>query len=206
MGRRSASRSRGRQLIRPHTSLAVLFLHSAYSTYEHSSISKSVGLSHPKLPLDVSMRVEWPKPASKARLTLESAHAFLSTPTDHHRNAPLARLPHLWPPQIRTAPQGNHLGRRDAQAQHRRGGRAYQLCRLQPSRAVRVWQGVGVGARPSSRRRAHQRVKGRGPTAGEEVVACIQGGREVLGRQAVTQADRTSEVAGSNKSWYECAT
>ncbi|CAO1629920.1 unnamed protein product [Jaminaea pallidilutea] len=32
----------------------VLFLHSAYSTYEHSSISKSVGISQPRIPLDIT--------------------------------------------------------------------------------------------------------------------------------------------------------
>ncbi|PWN28025.1 hypothetical protein BDZ90DRAFT_279162 [Jaminaea rosea] len=33
----------------------ILLLHSAYSTYEHSSISKSVGISHPKVPLDITI-------------------------------------------------------------------------------------------------------------------------------------------------------
>lgn len=31
----------------------LIFLHAAYSTYEHSSIAKTVGLSQSKIPLDV---------------------------------------------------------------------------------------------------------------------------------------------------------
>ncbi|CAO1632777.1 unnamed protein product [Parajaminaea phylloscopi] len=34
---------------------AILFLHAAYSTYEHSSIAKTVGLSQAKVPLDITI-------------------------------------------------------------------------------------------------------------------------------------------------------
>ncbi|PWN21347.1 hypothetical protein BCV69DRAFT_282081 [Microstroma glucosiphilum] len=33
----------------------ILLLHSAYSTYEHSSISKSVGVAKPVVPLDITL-------------------------------------------------------------------------------------------------------------------------------------------------------
>ncbi|CAO1624373.1 unnamed protein product [Sympodiomycopsis kandeliae] len=33
----------------------ILLLHSAYSTYEHSSISKAVGISTPRVPLDITI-------------------------------------------------------------------------------------------------------------------------------------------------------
>lgn len=125
----------------------MLFLHSAYSTYEHSSISKSVGISQPRIPLDVSwIALLKQRRFSRALHTAADAYSLkpLLLPSDHSRNHPWPRAASGWSPRLVASPQRDHLGRRDEE-EVRRGAtdglhlRRYRSVNLTDSHLFLLW-------------------------------------------------------------------